>query len=142
VEGALIHQVKAGLVAADEGDGGAAGEAGEGVREAVEVDFGGLGDDLSIEEAGFDGPGAAQAPMGRGNLLDDAEFQAIGGLEVVDVAGQEGREGLGALDFQGHASGQEAVADGVSRGAPFRVRGNGAAGESSVGARSESASKG
>ena len=105
VEGALVHEVEAGFVAVDEGDGGAFGEAGEGIGHTVEGGSGGLGGDLLIEEAGFEGPGAAQAPIGCGHVLNHAEFQAAGGLEVGNVVGEQGGEGLGTFVLEDYAMG-------------------------------------
>jgi hypothetical protein len=41
VEGALAHEVEAGFIAVDEGDGGAAGETGQSIGQAAEAGSGG-----------------------------------------------------------------------------------------------------
>ena len=79
--------------------------------------------------------------MGCDHLLDHGEFQAGGRPQVVDVVGERGGEGLGAFVFQDHTLSQEAVAESVLSGALFPLRGERAAGESSVGAISEHAAK-
>ncbi len=123
VEGALVHEVEAAFIAVDEGDGGAVGETGKGIGHAVEGGCGGLGGDLLVEEGGFDGPGAAQAPIGCGHVLDHAEFQAVGGLEAGDVVGEQSGEGLGTFVLEDHAMGQETMADGVAGGTLLALRG-------------------
>ena len=141
MEGALIHEVEAGFVAVDEGQGGAIGETREGVGHAVEVASRGLSGGLFVDEAGFDGPGAAQTPMGCDHLLDHGEFQAGGRPQVVDVVGKRGSEGFRTFVFQDHTLSQQAVAASVLSGALFPLRGERAVGESSVGAISEHAAK-
>ena len=88
VERALVHEVEAGFVAVEEGNGRAVGEGGEGIGDAVEGGTGGLGGGLPVQEAGFHGPGPAQAPIGGSHVLDHAKFEAIGGPEVTDVVGE------------------------------------------------------
>ena len=141
VEGALVHEVEAGFVAVDEGDGGAFGEAGKGISHAIEGGTGGLGGDLLIEEACFEGPGAAQAPIGCSHVLDHAEFQAVGGLEAGNVVGEQGSEGLGTFVLEDYTTGEEPMAEGVAGRALLALRGFGAAGEISVGARCANASE-
>ena len=141
MEGALVHEVEAGFVAVDESEGGAIGETREGVGHAVEVASRGLSGGLFVDEAGFDGPGAAQTPMGYDHLLDHGEFEAGGRPQMVEVVGERGSEGFGTFAFQGHTLSQEAVAESVLSGALFPLRGERAAGESSVGAICEHAAK-
>jgi hypothetical protein len=43
-----------------------------------------LGEDFDVEEVGFDGPHAANAPAGRDHLLDDVIFSGGGGLMDAD----------------------------------------------------------
>ena len=45
----------------------------------------GLGINAVLEQAGFDGPGAAQAPIRGAHLLNHAEFHAVGGPQAGDV---------------------------------------------------------
>jgi hypothetical protein len=66
-----------------------------------------------FEQAGFDGPGAAHAPVRGNHFLDHAEFHAIRGLEAVQVLGQQGFEGCAGFLIQDDAAGEQAVADGV-----------------------------
>jgi hypothetical protein len=127
VEAALVDAVEAGLVTVKKSQVGGGGEAGEGGGEAAElVGFFVLAGDAVFEEALLDGPEAAHAPVGGGHFLDHAEFDAVDGIEVLQVSGDQGVE-LGA-GFAAHndAVGEEAVAHGVGRGAAFTLRGFGA----------------
>src|ERR1035438_5266700 len=60
IEGALIVEMKAGLVTVHEAEGGCGGKVGEGFGHAIERVAGCLGFGFVFEEAGFDGPGAAE----------------------------------------------------------------------------------
>src|ERR1039458_6571251 len=72
IEGALIVEMQAGLVTVHEAEGGFIGKAGEGFGHAIQRVAGWLGFGFVFEEAGFDGPGAAQTPVGSDQLLDHA----------------------------------------------------------------------
>src|ERR1019366_3320212 len=71
VEGALIVEVKAGLVTVHEGEVGFGGRILEGVGEAIERIGGSLGGGLIFEQSGFDGPGTAETPVRGNHLLDE-----------------------------------------------------------------------
>ena len=88
LEGALADVVEAGLVAMQEGELGSEGEVGESAGNAADFVAGLAGVDGVVEEAGFDGPEAAQAPEGGGHFLDHAEFDVVGGAVAVEVLGQ------------------------------------------------------
>ena len=90
-----------------------------------------------FEHAGFDGPGAAHAPVRGNHFLDHAEFHAIDGLEAVQVLGQEGFEGLERFLFHDDAAGEQSVADGVLGRALLPLRRGRALRACSVGARSQ-----
>ncbi len=134
VEGALVHEVETGFVTVDQGKGWGLGESGEGVGHAVEAVGGGLGGDLLLQHSGFEGPGAAQTPVGRGHLLDHPQLEAVGGLEAIEIVAHEAFETLGGLVVEEEALGEEAVAGGVAGGTLFSFRGDRAMGESAVGA--------
>jgi hypothetical protein len=85
---------KAGLVTVQEAEGGCGGEVGEGFGHAIQRVGGCLGFGFVFEEAGFDGPGAAEAPVGSDHLFDHTELHAIGGLETREVVTQDGFETL------------------------------------------------
>jgi hypothetical protein len=87
-DGSVIGAAKAGFVAGEEGEGAAfLGESFEGVGETGSFIEGAVpaaqGFILLIhgfvEESGFDGPDAAQAPAGVGNVKADFDFEIVRG---------------------------------------------------------------
>ena len=116
METALIHKVEAGLIAMEEGEFGGGGEPGEGGGDAAELVGGVLGVDGVVEEAGFDGPGAAHAPVGGGHFLDHAELDPVGGGEAVEVVREQSLERLARFVAEDYAIGEQAVADGILAG--------------------------
>ena len=133
MEGALIVEVEAGLVAVHEAEGGSGGEICEGVGQAIERVAGRLGGGFIFEQTGFDGPGAAEAPVGGDHLLDHAELHAIGGLEAIEVVFQDGLEALGRFVVHDDLAGEQAMAEGVLRRTPFALGGDGTDGASAIG---------
>jgi hypothetical protein len=69
--------------------------------------------DLFIEQGGFDGPGAALAPVSGAHLLDHAELDPVGRAEAVDVLLQENQEVLARFVVENDTFGAEAVAESV-----------------------------
>jgi len=114
VKGALVHEMKAGFVAVEEGEAGVGGGVGEGLGQAIQGVAGGLAGGIVLEEAGFDGPGAAQAPGSGGHFLDDTDLDTILGRETVEVLGGEGIEALAAFLLENDAAGEQAMAQGVA----------------------------
>jgi hypothetical protein len=124
VEASLVDAVEAGLVAMEEREVGSGGEAGEGGGEAAElVVFFVLPGEAVFEEALLDGPEAAHAPVGGGHFLDHPELDAVDGVEVLQVTGDQGVE-LGA-GFAAHddAIGEEAVTHRIGGRATLTLRG-------------------
>lgn len=115
MEGSLIGEVEAGLVAVHEAEGMFPGEILECRRHAIQPVTGFLGRDLLLEHAGFEGPGAAQAPVRRDHFLNHAEFHAIGGSKAFQVLLQEGIESFGRFILQEGAAGEQAMSDSVLR---------------------------
>jgi hypothetical protein len=68
-----------------------------------------------VKQAGFDGPGAAHAPPSGDHFLDDAELDAVGRLEAVQVIGQDFRETIGRFVFQDNDARQQGMAARVLR---------------------------
>jgi hypothetical protein len=68
---------------------GGGGEAAEGGGEAIELGRALLGIHVVIEEAGFNGEGAAEAPGGGDHLFDEAELDFVVGREAGDGAVEE-----------------------------------------------------
>ena len=66
---------------------------------------------------GFDGPGAAQAPASGDHFFDHVEFEVVGGLEAIDVLGEECLKRFGRFVFENQAAGQKAVAQSILGGA-------------------------
>jgi len=50
-----------------------------------------------VEQVRFDGPGAAGTPLGGGHFLDQAELEAVDGLEPLDVMSEDGLKRLGGF---------------------------------------------
>jgi hypothetical protein len=68
---------------------------------------------LLIEHAGFDGPGAALAPVSGAHFLDHADLDFVGGLKAVDVLLQENQEVLARFALHNDTFGAQAVTDGI-----------------------------
>ena len=88
-----------------------------------------------ILDGSFYDVGAANAPFGDGNVLDQVEFEEIGGLEGIDIALLELGEKLLTFCAEDDSSGGKAVFNGVLRGTFFAFRSDWAAGFCSVAAR-------
>lgn len=126
-----------GFVAQEQGEcGGAVGEAAEEPGEVVFIlDFGEIlgevffGEDaLVFQELGFHGRGAAKAPAGDGDGVDQLGFDRVGRLEAVEVGVEEGFEIFFGFVREDGEFGGEAVFEGVARGAGFAFEGDGASG--------------
>ncbi len=141
MEGALVDAMEAGFVAVHEGEAGVGGGVGEGGGHAIDFVAGGLSFCVVLKDAGFEGPGAAHAPVGSRHFLDETELEAIGGLEAVEVLGEEGIEGCARFVFHDDAASQEAVADGVLGRAAFSFGGSRSTRAGAVGAGCESQSE-
>lgn len=119
MEGALEDAVEAGLVAVGELDTGLAAGAGKGGGDAGDLGAGRIGIGLrghgGIDEAGFDGPGAALAPERGDHFLDEAEFDGVGGSEADEEIGKDGVEALARLVIEDDAHGEQPMADVVLR---------------------------
>jgi hypothetical protein len=116
--------MEAGFVAVHQAEAGEGGGVGEDGGHAVDFFAGRLSFGVVLKDASFEAPGAAHAPGGRCHFLDETELEAIGGLEAVEVLGQEGFEGGVRFVFHDDAGGQEAVAGGVLGRAAFSFGGS------------------
>jgi hypothetical protein len=105
-EGALIHELKAGLLAMHQRHGGRGSKSFGSVGQAGEVVTGGLGSDLDFERVGFDGHGAVHTPVSGAHFFDHAEFHAVVGLETVDVHLHEELEVFFGFGFEKQGSGE------------------------------------
>lgn len=141
VKAALVDGVKTGLVAMDEAELRQIGQSGKGGGDAAQLVSRLLGVDGIIEEAGFHGPDAAEAPGGGDHLLDKAEFDAIGGREPSEMLMEEGFEALLRLVGEDEVLGEEPVADGVLGRAPLPLRSLGSQRAGAVGPRGKNASQ-
>ncbi len=134
-EGALIDVVEAGFIAVGEAEGVAGGELVEGADEAVErIRDAAEPIGLVLQEAGFDGPVAVEAPVGGSHFFDEGVFDAIGGLEAVEVLVEHGEEVFGRFALEDEATGEQAMADRVAGGTLFTLRSDGAPGAGAIGA--------
>jgi hypothetical protein len=140
VEGAVVHHLEAGFVAVHEGEWVGVGGFGEAGGDAVELVAFDLGGDLVIEGAGFEGPTAAETPGGGNHLLDQAVFDFVNGLEAGEMLLDEVVEAFAGFGFEDATFREQAVADGVARGARFAGKSDGATGLAAVGARGDEAS--
>jgi hypothetical protein len=66
-----------------------------------------------FEQAGFDGQGAAETPVGGYHLFDHAELHAIGGLEAIEVVIHDLRETFGRFILHDDLVGEQAMAGGI-----------------------------
>jgi hypothetical protein len=94
-----------------------------------------LAEHLVVEEGGFDGGVAAEAPLGGDDGFDEVEFDGVGGLEAEEAAVAEGVEDLGILVIEEEVLvGAEAVGGVVAGGDGLTSGGDGAIGLGSVAA--------
>ena len=122
MEGAVFVADEAGFVEREaievvellESEGGAGG--------GIGVEAGAVVVDLEVEEGGFGGPEAAEAPFGGGEVFDGGGFGGGGGLEVVEEFGEEGGEALGGFGVEDDGLGVGGVAGerGPRERAPLR----------------------
>ena len=135
LESAAVHAVEAGFVAVQERELGVRGELGKGVGDDGNLVLVAFRGDGPIEQVGLDGPEPAETPERGGHLLDEAELDIVGRLELLDVFGKQDEEVGGGLVFEDYGFGEQAVADGVGGGTLLAFRGFGAVGALPVGAR-------
>ncbi len=134
---ALVHDLKAGFVTRYEGEGRRVGELEESRRdvgELVAILAAGLGGDLIVHRAGFDGASSPHAPIGSDHLLDHGELDAVGGLEALQVQSQESVEALAGFRLEAEAPGEQAVTHSILRRELFSERGGRPTGTSAIGA--------
>lgn len=125
-EGCLEAPAETGLVTGDEIEGVClVGEGAEGGGETcafVDVavalaELGVLLVHFGVDEVGFDGPGAAEAPAGGGDFLDEFGFEGVGGREVRLAGGEERVEiRFGFVAEDEHFLRAQAVFQGVPAG--------------------------
>src|SRR5271165_3402150 len=77
--------------------------------------------DADVIDAGFDGPGAADAPLGDGDVLDEMEFEDGAGLEGIDIILLELFKKGVILITEDDSSGGKAVFYGVLRRTLFSL---------------------
>jgi hypothetical protein len=126
VEGSLVHRVEPGLVAVHQVALGLGGEIVKGAGDAAPLRPGGMRGHGGLHVFGFDRPGAAEAPVGGGELLDQGELDAIDGGEAADVLLQDDLKILRRFVFEDHAFCEQAVTEGVLRRARFGLGSAGA----------------
>jgi hypothetical protein len=102
------------------------------VRELV-VDIFGAARELIREQAGFDGPDAAQAPAGDGHGLDQIHLDIVGRLELLDVGVEEELELFLGFGGEQDGLGGETVAEAVAGGFRPAFRGGWTSGPGAVG---------
>jgi hypothetical protein len=102
-----------GFVAVEQGQGGRGSQGIEGDGHAVRVGAVRVEGDLFIEQGGFDGPGAALAPVRCAHFLDHAELDFVGGPEVVHMLLQENQEVLARFMVQNNTFSAHAVPESV-----------------------------
>jgi hypothetical protein len=80
--------------------------------------------DFAVDHVAFPGVEAADAPLGDDHVLDEAEFDFVGGLETVDEGIEEVEEIFFVLELGDYVFGEDAVFDGILRGALFALGGD------------------
>ncbi len=114
VDGAELEADEAGFVAVEEGEGarvvgeGTKGEGGAGgFVDGVAVSFQlrVFGVHFIVQQGGLHGAGAALAPLGGCDLLDQVHFAAADGLEQPGVFPQERAEGGGVFIVEDDGAG-------------------------------------
>ena len=78
---------------------------GEAVLFDVGVDLVGTAEHFVVQEHGFDGADAAQAPAGDGHGLDQLHFDAGLGSELVEIGIEEGLEVFAGFGVENYAAG-------------------------------------
>jgi hypothetical protein len=139
MEGALVREVEARLVSVEKAELGSGGQVGKGGGHAGEPVFLGAAFHAVFQEAGFDGPGAAEAPIGGGHLLDHADFDVIDGAKAAEVQVEQRLEILLGFALHDYAPGEEAMAHGVAGRVGLTLRGLGAARAGAVGTGGQNA---
>ena len=144
MEGAVEGALDAGLVTAEGvedagcGTGVPAEDVGDFVfvGKAVIVGVEGLllVDEAEIEEAGFDGAAAGEAPLGHDDLVDEGGFEGAGGLEVIEEGVEEFFEGVFLFAPDDGVIGSEAVFEGIGADGGLALGGLGAGAVLSVAA--------
>jgi len=142
LEGAPIDVVVAGLIAAEEGEAAGivrvlegAGEGGDSVA--------GVGDvEATVEELGFEAPGAAHAPLCGDHFFDDAVLNSVGRAEALQVVDETLFEARGGFATEEDDFGDQAVAEGVLRGDLLAGVRDRAVGASAIGAGRLDSAKG
>ena len=134
MERPLVHEMEAAFVAVEQAELGLGGEFSEGGFHAGELAAGGLLLHGVFEHFGFEGPSAAEAPVGGGELLDEAVLEIVDGGEALDEDVAEGLEVAGGLVADEDLLGEQAMAGGIGGGARLAFGGDGAGGAGGVGA--------
>jgi hypothetical protein len=143
VEGALIDHVETGFITMHQREGGGFRQALKGGGDASDGGSGRVGSGGGFsEQMGLDGPGAAGAPPGGDHFLDQAELEAIDGLETLDVMSEDGLKGFRRFVVEDQAAGQEAVAQGILGGCEFARSGDRTLGAGTVDAGGIDSSEG
>jgi hypothetical protein len=127
IQGLLIGPVHPTFVAVEQFELVGIGEGAEGVGELGQRIASGSGSDRLVHPGFFDGPGAMQAPVAGGHVLDHGELDAIEVAEALEVLVDEAVEVFGAFGADDHVFRKEAMAHGVQGGAGFSFGGDRAA---------------
>ena len=141
-EGLGVGSGQGGFVAKEEGETfGVVGQAHEGVGEAlvavpigkVVVGLFGAVSQFVGEHLRFDGEDAAETPLRGGHGGDAFVLEIAGGVEVVDVGGEQFVKTVARFGGEDDVLRAEAVAEGIASDGGFPLGSDGAAGLGSVG---------
>ena len=105
------------------------------------LESGGLAVHFRFEEADFDDPAAADAPLVDGDLLDAEILHVRGGIVLGDAGFEEALKNLRGLIRQADGVGGDSEFERVPGGDGFALEGFGSAGEESIGAGGEDAAE-
>ena len=112
LQGAVEAAAQAGFLAVEEEEFGSAGEIGECICELIPVCLGTFPHRFT-EEISFYTQETALAPYRCGKVFDQGDFDAVGGIDAINVLLVKEREGLLIFMVQKDAPGQKAVTIGA-----------------------------
>ena len=122
MERPLMRSMQHGLVAMQAEQRGGSGEIGPGLAQSRRAIAFGMCVESQVEQMLLNGQGAVEPPVGRGDFVDYAFFDAVTWGELLETFLQVFQEAWLGFRLQNNTFCQEAMADGVGGGAAFSGR--------------------